>query len=57
MITDGERCGFFLLVTFSLALGFVLGANFSEENMMKLAIKHQCGQYNPQTGNFEWKDK
>lgn len=26
------------------------------EVMQKKAIDHGCAQYNPQTGNFEWRD-
>lgn len=28
-----------------------------EKEFEQSALQHQCGQYNPQTGNFEWKDK
>lgn len=43
-----------LLIFLLFASGYVTGQHSNEEEYQKLAIENGCGQYNSQSGKFEW---
>jgi hypothetical protein len=47
--------GFILfIVIISLTLGFVIGNIYTSRQIQIMAANHAAGQYNPNTGIFEW---
>lgn len=42
-------------LSFSL-MSFMVTSQIKDDDWRKKVIKHGCGQYNPNSGNFEWKD-
>lgn len=49
----------FTIIAFivGFVIGFIIVGYGLKGDYTREAAKHQCGQYNAQTGNFEWKDK
>jgi hypothetical protein len=57
---NGDAFAFVLFASLLLAvfaLGYGLGGVNMHKSMQKQAIKHQCGEHNSLTGEFQWKDK
>jgi len=48
----------YILVVISLlsviVYSFTTGIMYERDNLHKAAITHNCGQYNPDSGLFEW---
>jgi hypothetical protein len=65
MTGDSEKdltgCFFIVLLTVIMVIGLFLGGLFGEkvgrEATQKQAIKQGVAQYNPDTGQFEWKKR
>ena len=53
-----ERSGALVIVGFMLGIGFAIFLNvINDYKSGGTIISHNCAQYNPKSGSFEWLDK
>ena len=55
-ISNIEFISWMVCMFLGVILGFVIGIHIRGIDTKAKAVEYNCGQYNPQTGNFEWKE-